>query len=536
MRAFIRTGFFIFSWACVTVAAISYSLEEQPLYEYRKDHDRFGLGKFYMGREIAHYMSHQGAAWLERSERETEENTRLLVDLLKLKPGETVADVGAGTGYISRQLAGKVGPSGKVYAVEIQQEMLDILMAKNNEAGITNIMPILGNTSDPKLPPQSVDTILMVDVYHEFDQPFEMMRAMLRALKPGGRIVFVEYRAEDPSVPIKAVHKMAEAQVRKECAVHPLEWVETLDDLPRQHLIVFKKNVDAEPQLAARKFSIHQSDNAIVIRFPDGRPVLRYALRQSESSPLTVPSACYFHPLATPGGIVMTDVAPADHRHHRGIFFAWLEMHGQKSADFWGWGKHAPATNRVIVNRKTDRLVANASGARFRAENVWLAENTLVLSERLSASVHQEEQASILNLTYTLKPSFDLTLPQWAFSGFCVRSRLEGTLEATGPEGAVGLGDPHHLKPESNWAEQRWYGYAFRFNDGFKAGLAVINHPNNPPTTWHNSRKIRMLNPCVVAPGALKLKAHKPVTLRYRVVACDGEISKDLLNRLSKDW
>lgn len=212
-----------------------------PAYETRAEHDRDGIGKFFMGREIAHVMGHQGADWLERPEREAEENSELMVDSLKLKRGESVADIGAGTGYISRKLSKKVGTNGTVYAVEIQQEMLDILTNKAVQAGVHNIKPVLGTITDTKLPASSVDTILLVDVYHEFDHPFEMAQAMCKALKPGGRIVFVEYRGEDPAVPIKPVHKMTVAQLRKEMAVHPLKWTETLEALPRQHIVVFTK-------------------------------------------------------------------------------------------------------------------------------------------------------------------------------------------------------------------------------------------------------------------------------------------------------
>ena len=211
-----------------------------PRYETRVKHDPNGIGKFYLGREIAHVMGHQAADWLERPEREKEERTDLLLPALKLKAGDAVADIGAGTGYYTRRLAKAVGTNGVVYAVEIQQEMLDILTNKMVEIGISNVKPVLGTISDPKLSHASVDFILMVDVYHEFDYPFEMVEAMCRSLKPGGRIAFVEFRGEDPNVPIKLVHKMTEAQVRKEMSVHPLEWVETIAVLPQQHIIVFR--------------------------------------------------------------------------------------------------------------------------------------------------------------------------------------------------------------------------------------------------------------------------------------------------------
>lgn len=210
-------------------------------YEIREQHDPNGIGKFYMGREIAHVMGHQAADWLERPEREKEERPDLLIESLKLKPGDVVADIGAGTGYYSWRAAQKAGEKGLVYAVEIQQEMLDLLAARMAERKITNVKGVLGTITDPKLSSNSVDLVLMVDVYHEFDHPFEMMQAICKSLKPGGRVAFVEFRAEDPKVPIKEVHKMSEAQVRKEMTVHPLEWVETINVLPWQHIIVFRK-------------------------------------------------------------------------------------------------------------------------------------------------------------------------------------------------------------------------------------------------------------------------------------------------------
>jgi SAM-dependent methyltransferase len=211
------------------------------IYETRANHDPDGIGKFYHGREIAQVMGHQAADWLERPKRETEEQPALLVKALNLKPGDAVADIGAGTGYYSRRLAQKVGPGGIVYAEEIQPEMLVILTNRMEHFGIHNVRPVLGTITDPKLAADSVDLILMVDVYHEFDHPHEMVAAMLRSLKHGGRMVFVEYRGEDPQVPIKPLHKMTVAQVRKEMADFPIKWVQTIETLPMQHVIIFQK-------------------------------------------------------------------------------------------------------------------------------------------------------------------------------------------------------------------------------------------------------------------------------------------------------
>lgn len=212
----------------------------QPPYESRPP-SLDGTGRFFMGREIARVMGHLGAPWLERPERLDEERPDLLHTLLPVRPGHTVADIGAGTGYHSWRLARKVGPTGRVYAVEIQPEMLELLATNMHARSVTNVVGLLGSTTDPALPEDSVDLALMVDVYHEFDHPYEMLAAITRALKPGGLVAFVEFRGEQASVPIKPLHKMTEAQVRREAELHPLEWVETRRELPWQHLILFRK-------------------------------------------------------------------------------------------------------------------------------------------------------------------------------------------------------------------------------------------------------------------------------------------------------
>ena len=215
--------------------------KEAPRYELRKEHDPNGTGKFYLGREIALVMGHQAAGWLERPEREKEEEPAKLLDALKLKEGMAVADVGAGSGYYTFRIAERVGPKGKVLAVDIQKEMLALIEKRRKEGGVKNVEPVQGTETDPKLPAAALDLILMVDVYHEFSHPWEMTEAMVKALKPGGRLVFVEYRLEDPKVPIKLVHKMSEKQVLKEMAVHPLKHAETANVLPWQHIIIFEK-------------------------------------------------------------------------------------------------------------------------------------------------------------------------------------------------------------------------------------------------------------------------------------------------------
>ena len=210
------------------------------IYQQRTVHNPDGIGKFYMGREIAQVMGYQGAGWLERPSRGMEEKSARLVNNLDLKPTDIVADIGAGTGYFSFRIAPLV-PQGKVLAVDVQPEMINFLELNKQEKNITNVEPILGSIDNPNLPENSVDVVVMVDAYHEFAYPREMMQGIVKALKPGGRTVSIEYRGENPLLPIKGLHKMTQKQVKKEMAAVGLVWKETKEMLPQQHLMVFEK-------------------------------------------------------------------------------------------------------------------------------------------------------------------------------------------------------------------------------------------------------------------------------------------------------
>jgi len=220
-------------------------------YTYRDDHDPDGIGKFYMDREIAQVMGFgptgQGAEWLERETREQEEKLTLLIRSLDLQPRMVVADIGAGSGVISVLMAKQLGDDGRVIAVDIQDAMLARLKKNAEILDISNIVPHRGEVDSPCLPEETVDIAIMVDVYHELEFPWEMMLELSSAIKPGGRVVFVEYRMEDPTVPIKLVHKMTEAQVRREIErpEFSLTWKETIDVLPWQHIIVFERAAEA---------------------------------------------------------------------------------------------------------------------------------------------------------------------------------------------------------------------------------------------------------------------------------------------------
>ncbi len=208
------------------------------VYSTRARHSPDGIGKFYMGREIAQVMGHPGAGWLERSTRKSEEQPDRAVRLLDLRKTDVVADIGAGTGYFTFRIAPRVS---QVYAVDIQQEMLDIIERFQQKNGLTNITKVLGNEADTRLPAGTIDLALMVDAYHEFSYPKEMMESIGRGLKPGGRVALVEYKAENPLVLIKRLHKMSEAQVRLEMEAVGLTFVENKPGLPQQHLLIFRK-------------------------------------------------------------------------------------------------------------------------------------------------------------------------------------------------------------------------------------------------------------------------------------------------------
>ena len=213
----------------------------------RRQASRDGIGKEFFGREISQVMGHLGAGWLERPTREREERCSKMIDLLNVSDGDDVADIGAGTGYFSFPIARRT-PTGTVYAVDIQPEMLEFIESRKRVDEVTNVQGRLGDIRDVRLEPESIDLAFAVDAYHEFSHPWEMLASIRKALRPGGRIILVEYRLEDPDVPIKRLHKMSEAQARKELEAAGFEYVKTERELPWQHVLVFRKPVDDDAE------------------------------------------------------------------------------------------------------------------------------------------------------------------------------------------------------------------------------------------------------------------------------------------------
>jgi len=236
----LRSLLILFLVALPVVALADPPKREAPKYE-KKLADPTGIGKVYQGREIAQVMGYQGASWLERPERVKEEDPDKLLEVLEVKKGMVVADVGAGSGYHTFRIAPLVGEKGKVIASDIQQPMLNLIKEKAKKNEVKNIDLVKATNKDPKLPANAVDLIILVDVYHEFEFPFEMVDKMIAALKPEGRLVFVEFKAEDDKVLILPLHKMSERQVLKEMEpFKEMEHVKT-HELNWQHVIVFSK-------------------------------------------------------------------------------------------------------------------------------------------------------------------------------------------------------------------------------------------------------------------------------------------------------
>ena len=239
MKSIKSLSFFLLFLSFATCAQSQSEKDTEQRYTFKKG-DPQGIDKWYMGRQIAYVMGYQGISWLERQEREKEERTSLLLKNMDLQADDVIADIGAGSGYHVFKMAPQVS-EGKVYAVDIQTEMLAAMQIKINREKVENVELIKGAEESVNLPKNSVDKVLLVDVYHEFSFPYESMRSIREALKEDGKVYLIEYRAEDRSVPIKPIHKMTEAQSVKELEAAGFELLENIDNLPWQHCMVFIK-------------------------------------------------------------------------------------------------------------------------------------------------------------------------------------------------------------------------------------------------------------------------------------------------------
>lgn len=283
-------------------------------------------------------------------------------------------------------------------------------------------------------------------------------------------------------------------------------------------------------------FTLTPDEHGMVLRTPEGRTVFRYMTKKPADTALTANSVCCLYPLNTPSGERVVDFAPSDHRHHRGVFLAWHSMRGKEKADFWGWGSWAPTKGRVIKNRSVKLLEADSGHATLEIRNDWLVEGEVMIGELLKTAARKAKGAYVIDLDYQLRPAVDVTLDQTAFGGFCVKARKDGKGVYTSPAGEVKLANPHHLKPESDWPAADWYDYTVELNSGKTIGIAVLDHRDNPPTTWHNLASIAMVNPCIVAPAPVTVKKGHALRLRYRLVVHDGPAPVELIEKLSGQW
>jgi len=307
--------------------------------------------------------------------------------------------------------------------------------------------------------------------------------------------------------------------------------------------------------MQAADYTLVPDDYGMVLKSPAGRTVFRYLTKKPEKSNLAANSTCCFHPVNTPSGERLTDLAPGDHHHHRGVFLAWHSMEFREPADFskfgptgptrgwnisrgdfWGWGQYAPTDGRVITNRTIRLARADAQQAEVEIGNEWLIQGKTMMDERTTAKVREQSGVLVMDLDYQLTPVVDLALNHTAFGGFCVRARNDGDSRYANSSGKVTLPDPHYSVPELNWPASDWYDYTIELKDGKALGVTVLDHPDNPRATWHNPRYVWMVNPCIVAEKPLALKANQAFHLRYRLIVHDGPAPLALLNELNQQW
>ena len=305
---------------------------------------------------------------------------------------------------------------------------------------------------------------------------------------------------------------------------------------------------------AASAYTLTPVEYGMQLKTPDGRIVFEYLTKKPENIGLTSPSAACFSPVNTPSGERVTSIAPDDHPHHRGIFFGWqvgafyeTSSHPNNSptaplrsatvrwADFWGWGVFAPRDGRVIQNRDINLVSADANHADLSIHNDLLVENRKMGEENDTVTVTERDGVFVLDLAYTIAPTYVYELNRTAFGGFVVQSRKDGEWRYSTAAGKVTLHDPQYAYPELDWPTEPWYDYTITLTgNGKTVGAAVIDHPKNPPTLWHNT--VWMLNPAITAVGPVTIRPENPLTLRYRVVVHDGPPPLDVLQKLSTEW
>lgn len=312
----------------------------------------------------------------------------------------------------------------------------------------------------------------------------------------------------------------------------------------------------AAPQAAA-SYTLTPSEFGQQLKTPDGRVVWDYMTKKPSGTALTIDSTACFHPVNSPSGERITAFAPDDHPHHRGVFLGWHDaefrtpitprgtsaLYGFNvtKADYWGWGVYAAREGRVIVTKNVNLVSADAKAATVEIVNDWTirgnnGNSRTWATEKILATTSERDGVYVMDLTYTITPVVDYHLFKNAFGGFDFQARKDGTSYYTNSAGKVDYRDAHYSVPESDWPPSPWYGYVITLANGKTVGAAVLDHPSNPTSLWHQSRGLWMLNPSITALGDITIRPNAPLTLKYRVVAHDGPTPTGVVDQLSKEW
>jgi hypothetical protein len=290
-----------------------------------------------------------------------------------------------------------------------------------------------------------------------------------------------------------------------------------------------------------RAYTLEAGDAGKTLEAPDGRVVFGYLTQKPAGIPLAGNSACCIHPFNTPGGHTATDIAPPDHRDHRGIFFAWHDVSFARDGetlrgDFWGWGRFAPVDGRVIVNRELRLGRADAISAQVLVRNDWTIGDRVVMHEDATIGVSERDSVRRLDLTYRFTSDYEVTVNRMAFTGLCFRCRKDGKYFYSDTNGEVTRADSQAAAPDSDWPAQPWYSHTVVHEDGTTVASALVDHPSNPPSLWHGVRAVSFLNPCISAQKAVQIPAGQALTLRYLALTRDGLFQSGDLNAIAAEW
>ena len=321
------------------------------------------------------------------------------------------------------------------------------------------------------------------------------------------------------------------------------------------HLVADRVASAAAAQAGGKIYTLGPVTDGMELKTPDGRVVFDYMTRKPAGSGLTSPSVACFHPINTPAGERVSAFAPDDHPHHRGMYIAWHDAEFRQAinpgrggptsplfgwsitkADFWGWGQYAPREGKVIETQSVKLVSADAARAELEIVNAWMSGTRKMLDETTRTTVTERDGVFVIDNVFRIAPVVDYVLHRNAFGGFNFQARKDGDSYFTNAAGPVTLRDPHYSVPELNWPPAEWYGYVIRLANGRTVGAAVIDHPANPPSSWHNSRTLWMLNPVISALQSITIRPDAPLTLRYRVVVHDGATPTETVQKLAAEF